>query len=290
MDHSDSRVMAGLIFQGEKDIDLLDAVTRTAGALTGLCQDVKSLGFLSDQDAGVETEQYRVCLALSADMALPGNDTVAGTLLRIDVCRRDPADDSSGPAIDAVLARVVIELSDHLRPTHLQWVEPETILSSEDLAEAARPLEETAPLAPALDRQQIARARAALTGNDTDTFDAKSNARTERPPLPAAVAKAGPATTRTQKHVTPRRPATPAARTRQHNQQTDRLRLSAWLLSIAVACIALPIGLALVFVNILKGENLRLASQTAALSGLFVSLQANGATATAVEVVQTVLL
>lgn len=60
-------------------------------------------------------------------------------------------------------------------------------------------------------------------------------------------------------------------------------------MSFAVACIALPVGIALVIINLVKGENLRLAGQAAALSGLFVSLQANGATAAAAQVFQSVL-
>jgi hypothetical protein len=60
-------------------------------------------------------------------------------------------------------------------------------------------------------------------------------------------------------------------------------------LSIAVALLCLPVGVALAVINLLRGENLRLASQTAALTGTFVTLQATGAVAQATQVIQTVL-
>lgn len=286
MSHIENRVMAGLIFTDETPIDLLDALTRTAEALTGLCEGVRSLGFLSDKDAGVETEHYRVCLTLSENVVLPGLEQAANALLRIDVSRRDQAASEPGPAIDAVLARVAIDLSDHLRPAHLQWIEQEALLTAEDVRMArelaAHETSEAATL-----RDQTLRARAALTGiEDLHTKLDKRLERTPRPVVPFLPYKAFIGESEGIIEDAPEI-ATPAIEN--IAEETDRLRLSAWLLSLAVACIALPVGLALVIINLVKGENLRLAGQAAALSGLFVSLQANGATAAAVQVVQTVL-
>lgn len=287
MGHSDSRVMAGLIFLGETSIDLLDAVTRTADALTGLGQKIQSLGFLSDQDAGVETGLYRVCLALSENVALPGLEEVADVVLRIDVRHRTASDSDTGPSIEAVLAHVAIDLSDHFRPTHLQWIEADAILSATELAgDAETPAKPASKPKPAAanslqDYQQMARARAALTGAETLDTDLDTRAKDARQPAKVPVC--------TQDGVIPESLSDTCSQVPKNAEPTDRLRLSAWLLSIAVACIALPVGLALVIFNLLKGENLRLSGQAAALSGLFVSLQANGATAQAIQVVQTVL-
>lgn len=68
------------------------------------------------------------------------------------------------------------------------------------------------------------------------------------------------------------------------------LRLSAWLLSYAVALLCLPVGIALLFINMRRGENLRLSSQTAALTGTFVTFQATGSMAQAAETIQILLL
>ncbi|QFT96331.1 hypothetical protein FIU85_03365 [Roseovarius sp. THAF8] len=286
MAQSDTRVMAGLIFMEEKSIDLLDAVTRTAEALKGLCEDVRSLGFLSDRDAGVETEQYRVCLTLSDNVVLPGLEEEANTLLRIDVCRRDPAAPDSGPAIDAVLARVAIDLSDHLRPKHLQWVEQEAILSTEEVFEAREPAACDTPEADTL-RDQTLRARSALTG--IGELHSRLDEQLERTPPPEMPVLPWKDFLGESEGIIEDTPQMVVPAIENIAEETDRLRLSAWLLSLAVACIALPVGVALVIINLVKGENLRLAGQAAALSGLFVSLQANGATAAAAQVIQSVL-
>lgn len=287
MAHTDKRVTAGLIFMEEKTIDLLDAVTRTAEALTGLCEDGRSLGFLSDLDAGVETEHYRICLTLSDNVVLPGLELKVGTLLQIDVFRRDQAAGEPATAMDAVLARVAIALSDQLRPEHLQWVEPKAILSAEDVMMARKPAEHETPETDRLPDQTV-RARAALT--EIDELHTKLDERLENTPPPVLPILPSKAFFGVSEGIIEDTPDTLAPAIENIAEETDRLRLAAWLLSLAVACIALPVGLALVIINLIKGENLRLVSQAAALSGLFVSLQANGATATAVEVVQSVLL
>lgn len=71
--------------------------------------------------------------------------------------------------------------------------------------------------------------------------------------------------------------------------EVDRVRLSAWFLSIAVAVLCLPLGVALTIINLLRGENLRLASQTAALTGTFLALNASGATAEAAALLRTLV-
>lgn len=66
-------------------------------------------------------------------------------------------------------------------------------------------------------------------------------------------------------------------------------RLSAWLLTYAVMLLAFPVGLFLFLMTVFKGENPRLASQTAALTGTFLSFQTFGTTAQAMEAMQAVL-
>ncbi|MFN3211125.1 MAG: hypothetical protein ACE369_19430 [Roseovarius sp.] len=297
MPETDKRVMAGLIFQGQCRIDLLDAVTHAADTLKQLGQKVRSLGFLSELDAGVESDRMRVCMTLCENIELPAFGGTADVLLRITVsrARNAPEDTPASLSLDAVLARVAIDLSDHLRPTHLQWIEDDAILSAEEIAFAKTASLPADPALVAVDTQsdkhdaQIRKARAALTGID-DLHDVLDD-RLERTPPPdnAVFAYSAVSSDNLEDGIIDEFPAATASQIETITDGNDTMRLSAWLLSIAVACIALPIGVALVIINLVKGENLRLVSQTAALSGLFVSFQANGATATALQAVQDLL-
>jgi hypothetical protein len=57
-----------------------------------------------------------------------------------------------------------------------------------------------------------------------------------------------------------------------------------------VALLCLPVGITLLLINMLRGENLRLSSQTAALTGTFITLQATGSMAQAADTLQMLLL
>lgn len=283
-------VMAGLIFHGEESIDLLDVMTLTTGALKEIGQEVTRRSILSEMDARVETDRYRICLTLSANMVLPTLDDAADALLRIDVCRRDGATDALGRdlAVDAVLARVVIGLNEHLQPTYLQWVDEKAIISAAEVAAATKLTEDPTPGTP-VGRSKVAPSRAALSG--IDELHATLDDRLERtpPPEPFMIALPIANDIAVEDGIIEDVPEFSEMTIENIRDDSDKLRMSAWILSIAVACIALPVGLALMIINLVKGENVRLASQMAALSGLFVSFQANGATATALQTVQNAL-
>lgn len=72
-------------------------------------------------------------------------------------------------------------------------------------------------------------------------------------------------------------------------KQSDLLRLSAWFLSFAVFLFCIPVGLALIIFNLIMGEDLRLSSQTAALTGTFVTFNVYGTTAQAMETLQHIV-
>ena len=61
------------------------------------------------------------------------------------------------------------------------------------------------------------------------------------------------------------------------------------MIPAALLLVALPVGVALLLVNLIKGENLRLSSQTAALTGTFVAFQSVGLTASAVAILQQLI-
>jgi hypothetical protein len=61
------------------------------------------------------------------------------------------------------------------------------------------------------------------------------------------------------------------------------------MMTITLGLFALPVAVGLAIVNLLRGENLRLASQMTALTGTFMVLSATGQIAQAAGVVQTIL-
>lgn len=66
-------------------------------------------------------------------------------------------------------------------------------------------------------------------------------------------------------------------------------RLTAWAITLTVSVLALPVGAALIVLTLLKGENIRLAAQTAALTGMFIGLESAGATAQTIELITSII-
>jgi len=64
-------------------------------------------------------------------------------------------------------------------------------------------------------------------------------------------------------------------------------RLAAWAVSLAVALLSLPVGIALMVYNLLRGEDLRLAFTALALTGTFTGLAALGLVEKAMTTVST---
>ncbi len=67
-------------------------------------------------------------------------------------------------------------------------------------------------------------------------------------------------------------------------------RLTAWAIALTVSVIALPVGAALIVLTLLKGESIRLAAQTAALTGTFAGLESAGATAQTIKLITSIVL
>lgn len=65
-------------------------------------------------------------------------------------------------------------------------------------------------------------------------------------------------------------------------------RLTAWAMALTVSVVALPVGSALILITLLKGESVRLAAQTAALTGLFIGLNSTGATAQTIQILSSI--
>lgn len=63
-------------------------------------------------------------------------------------------------------------------------------------------------------------------------------------------------------------------------------RMATWFVSITVGIFSMPLAAFLLVYNLFRGEDFRLSAQTLSLTGLFAALNANGATAQVMDVVQ----
>ena len=62
-----------------------------------------------------------------------------------------------------------------------------------------------------------------------------------------------------------------------HGEQPNQLqRLTTWMLAITVGMFSLPVAAALVVINLLRGEDMRLSAQALSLTGLFIALNSSG--------------
>lgn len=285
---------AGLVFTAYRDLDIVRIANHAASGLGALGHRVAHTRILSDTEALVVAADHEIRLAVEEDVALTALPDPAATFLSVRIASI-AAHTAPGFARDSVIARTLQSLLAELRPDHVKWIDTDVLLTSRDFAEATctappRPARPDAASGTAAAPQQAARGKPLpdieetneilqrrLSDQDPSIFDAQSDRARDafsdhrHDPFPGAdTAWADEAVDEDIEHAAPR-------------------RLSAWMMSLAVAVLALPIGITLFLLNLMKGENLRLASQTAALTGTFVSLEAYGGTAQAMAMLQTIL-
>lgn len=284
-------VSAGLVFTAFRDLDIVRIANHAANGLEALGLRVAHTQILSDTEALVVAADHEIRLAVKEDVALAALPDPAATFLSMRIAGT-AARRASGFARDSIIARTLQSLLVELRPDHVKWIDTDVLLTSRDFARAAGPARRrpTHPASVVNRPQPAARCKTLpdieetneilqrrLSDQDPSIFDAQSApdrvrkafADRDYDPFPIPEADSDDETSDIE-HAAPR-------------------RLSAWMMSLAVAVLALPVGIALLLLNLMKGENLRLASQTAALTGTFVSLEAYGGTAQAMAMIQSML-
>jgi hypothetical protein len=278
---------AGLVFTQVRAFDIVRLANHAGAGLAALGQRVEGTRILSDGCALIIAADHEIRLALDEEVPLAALPAPAACVLSVTVTAR-AGHPASAFARDAVAGQVLRTLYEALRPDHVKWIDTDVLLTSGDFADATGVTPARADGAPARARHN-GRATALpdieetnailqqrLTDHDPAIFDAlKVPERTRRAffdtPSDGAFSAASGAGAEISdadiEHAVPR-------------------RLSAWMMALAVAALALPVGVALLLLNLLKGENLRLASQTAALTGTFIGLQAYPATARTIGLLQ----
>lgn len=300
MTHQSNWVSTGLVFLSTRDIDITEAAQKIGETVEALGHRVRSTKVLTPASARLETSKHRFRISLHRDHALVPTEKPASLYLNLEVEERTDLEEPSDLAGDAAMICVLRGLFKAYDPDLVKWIGPNEVIPRQEFAEItasldpsgkmpkvgfARPKrpvtcqarpnrpERRAALLPSisesrdrLDQRLMQEARWAIAPDDQNSLR-KSILSALYGDEIAKTADGQP---------------DPVAAT----QSSAPLRLSAWMLSIAVSILCLPVGVALMIVNLLRGENLRLSSQAAALTGTFVTLQATGSMAQAAEVVQ----
>lgn len=273
-------VTAGLVFLGTRDIDIVETANRVRVALARMGHRITGTRVQSDDSAIVASCCHTMRIGIEYDAFIDEFSKQVPRVLTVDIAQddKDPTTDGQGMTNDMVLTHVLKDLHWQMSADYIRWVGHSRLLSSADFLLMTTDLPGPAQSAGA----RLARGTANVTmGHHTDRTracaselaDLRSFFREADADLETGkTCKAPPA------QIDPDEPPLSAPQ-----------RLSAWLMAYAVLLFSLPVGIALLLVNLIKGENPRLASQAAALTGTFLSFQAFGTTAQAMEAVRSLL-
>ncbi len=285
---------AGLVFMQHQDIDIVSAANNVASGLETMDHVIEGVHILSDLSAQVSTNSHDMTIDLKDDVASPSGEIEAPQLCLVVKLSSRHNTRSARFARDAILARSIQTLNTELSPDFIQWQNAAFLLPSESFAAATGVEDNCDPqtrrdasskTSAQIDLPDVEQTNAVLqnrlTSHDPEIFENQASPDRLREIFsdgwvdPALIAQ--------------EEAARAYAREMEDIEVTAPLRLSAWLMSFSVALYALPVGVALLIVNLAKGENLRLSSQTAALTGTFVAFQAMGTTADAMAALQQIV-
>ena len=284
---------AGLAFTRYRSLDITDIANHAVGSFEALGHRVLGSHILSGNRALVTTEQLELYLTLQDDVTHAALPAPVPTYLAVAMASKDERRTSTFSR-DSAIARVLQKLFTELTPDFVKWIDTDVVLTAADFARATG-------LAPAVTKPSARitprRVTCARSLPDIEeTNDLLQRRITSQDPAIFDHA-ASPDRLRkvfTENWVDPDVLASEAAAEKVARDKEDivraaPLRLSAWMLSFAVALFALPLGVMLLVLNCAKGENLRLASQTAALTGTFIGFQTFGTTAHAMTALQGII-
>ncbi|GAB4293704.1 MAG: hypothetical protein Kow0058_11910 [Roseovarius sp.] len=272
---------AGLVFRSRRELDMVLIANHLVDCLENLGHRITATHIPSPQQARLTADEFE--MTLTAGNPAPGSTLAksAAGILSLGVQTPRGAQ-MSRFSRDSLLARCLQTLFGLLDPDFIKWVDTDVLVPAADFARAvgAAP-RRMAPPRRIRPHQRFPRKR--LPDIEEINEDLQKRLCEHDPALFSASAAGDRLrsvfTEGTHAH---RKPA-PRDAAADDVETAAPLRLSAWLISFAVALFALPVGAMLVVINLLRGENLRLASQTAALTGTFIALQSYGAMASAMS-------
>jgi hypothetical protein len=272
-DNEMQKVQAGLVFLGRKSFDIATITCGVADMLDRLGERVTERRCDSEDQATVRARGL-VCRVRIADgRPLPRLDDIPAHILELSIERaaEDEAQ-AAQTASETLIAHLLAGLQATLVPDFVQWTDPRAVLTrAEFRAAVANTAAMPAPVRPAASATRRRRARLpdveaayaqlrrqmpgfARDRREEERLDALRAAFRDPDPEEAGATSA-PDDIR---------------------EPTAPLRLSVWMLTFTIGLFALPVAAALMVINLLRGENMRLASQTAALTGTFMVLATYG--------------
>ena len=267
-------VTAGLVFLGTRDIDITEAASRIRGTLEQMGHTITSCQIQTNENAVVVSCCHTLRVTVEQDACVDEFSKQVPRLLSLAIAEDDmvPVPDGRGLTNDMVLTHALRDLHRHLSADYVRWTGHGRLLASTDFlmmtADLPGPIETQGASGPT--RKPTETATAAQDDTDAPELVHLRNfllAVDANPELTHAALN-GPEVARPL--------STPQ-------------RLAAWLMAYAVLFLATPVGIALLLVNLFKGENPRLATQAAALTGTFLSFQAMGTTDQAIQTMQSFL-
>lgn len=304
MTHDTHELTAGLVFLGDRCLDIVRIGNQVVATLGWLDRPVAHRSTQSDHCIKMGCTGFDVSLTIETKHHVPGLEQPAAQYLAVTVARTD-AEDGARPDPEnseedrhalAILAHLLRALHLSLVADHVQWMHPPALLSRAEFESAiVSPLEkshratqaEIRPIRPV--RPKVVRRLRARHLPDVETTNQVLQDRFEtnqrdapqgQPDIPEDLRSVF----RTEPNDQP-----DGSQQQDIREQTAPLRLTVWMMTIILALFALPVAAGLALINLMRGENLRLASQTAALTGVFTSLHVTGATAQALGTIQSLM-
>jgi len=268
-------VTAGLVFLGMRDIDIVETSNRVQAAIARLGHRITGASIRSDSSAYVASCCHTLRIDITQDGFVDEFSKQVPRVLTLSIAEEDsvPVPDGLGLTNDMVLTHVQRDLQWQLSADYVRWVGHGRLLSAADFALMTADL--PGPITVPSTRLASGIADVKLAGHATATQACAADLAdlrqffVEADTNPQAIGDA----------LQDEMPTPPLSAPQ---------RLSAWLLTYAVMLFAFPVGLFLFLMTVFKGENPRLASQTAALTGTFLSFQTFGTTVQAMGAVQAV--
>ncbi len=277
---------AGLVFDGFQPLDIVRIGNRISNVFETLDQQVTGIRILSCNCAQVSSQHYEITATILEDQQIDGLNRPASVVVDLKLTEIRPEKTAARPDQDTVLAHTLKALHWSLGADYIKWITPGVLLNSADFVMAISQPDPTAFATTTTDEaapnraRQIAPFPCSLPNIDetNDVLHIRLAQKDEFANKADSLGKLRVALLAERiKETTPPEDI---------REKTAPLRLAVWMVSFIVALFALPVGVTLMIINLFKGENLRLVSQTAALTGTFISFQAYGTTAQAMTAIQ----
>lgn len=282
MTPSSHKVTAGLVFLGNRTFDMAAMICRIAETLEHLGERVTERRLLSEEIAVVRAAGFDCRLQIAGPCDLARLDGPAARRILVTLMREGGVEPGEQERLQAVIAHLLARLQAVLLPDYVQWTDPDAVLTRAEFCAAvantaAMPVPARKPRPKKRTRRlpDVEAAYAELRAQMPEL--ARMNTEEERLDALRAAFR-DPEPERLAEEVSD-----------DLREPTEPLRLAVWMMTITLGLFALPVAAALTVINLMRGENLRLTSQMAALTGFFMVLSSTGQIAQAAGVLQSVI-